>query len=553
MYSDDDVIIGNNSLSILDVIKVSRYEKRVSITDNKDVIRKIDESCNYIIAAVSQHLPIYGITTGFGGMANVVVPPELAEELQNNLLCYHKVGVGRYLPVEDVRAAMLLRANSHMHGISAIRLEFIRRLVLFLNNKITPCIHEFGSIGASGDLTPLSYIAGAISGERYGYMVDFNGEKIDATVALERLGLAKMKFLPKEGLAMMNGTSVMTGIAANCIYDAHRMLNLALTAHAFMIQALNGSNQSFHSFIHDYKPHLGQQWAAQTMVNLLNESKLILDELGGGQNFKKDKERPIQDRYSIRCLPQFMGPIVDGINQISQQVEVELNSATDNPLIDCKNHTTYHGGNFLGQYIGTGMDHLRYYLALLTKHLDAQISLLVTPQFSNGLPQSLVGNYDNPVNMGLKGLQITANSLMPLMCFYGNSIADLFPTHAEQFNQNINSQGFSSANLARSAIEIFQNYLSVCLIFGIQAVDLRTKEEFGHYDASDVLSPATREVYLIIKDIVSSKTTRDKPYIWNDNEQQLDMHISKISNDIKYGNKIITAVNKYICSGLLSK
>jgi phenylalanine ammonia-lyase len=243
-----------------------------------------------------------------------------------------------------------------------------------------------------------------------------------------------------------------------------------------------------------------------------------------------------------------MGPIVDGLRQIGRQITVEMNSATDNPLIDVEHQTDYHGGNFLGQYIGIGMDQLRYYLGLLAKHLDVQIALLVTPAFNNGLPASLVGNPDRKVNMGLKGLQISGNSIMPLLTFFGNSLVDRFPTHAEQFNQNINSQGFGSANLARQSIQTFQQYMAIALMFGVQSVDLRTHRCFGHYDARETLSPATLILYEAIREVVGQPPSRQRPYIWNDNEQPLDEHIARIALDIAAGGRIPQAVNELLAS-----
>ena len=369
---------------------------------------------------------------------------------------------------------------------------------------------------------------------------------MDAPTALSKLGLEPLQLLPKEGLAMMNGTSVMTGIAANCLYDTKVLLALTMGAHALAIQGLNGTNQSFHSFIHKLKPHSGQLWSANQMLDLLAGSHLIRNELDGSHDYRGS--HPIQDRYSLRCLPQYMGPIVDGIEQIAKQIEVEVNSATDNPLIDVENQASYHGGNFLGQYIGVGMDQLRYYIGLLAKHLDVQIAYLAAPEFNNGLPASLVGNPQRIVNMGLKGLQITGNSIMPLLTFYGNSITDRFPTHAEQYNQNINSQGFASANLARTSVEIFQQYMAITLMFGVQAVDLRTYAVANHYDARATLSPATRELYMAVRDVVGHPPFADRSYIWDDHEQSLDLHIAQITADIVSGGQIVAAVNQVLSS-----
>ena len=538
--SDAAVIVGDRQLTIEEVISVARYGVQVRLTENLEKLANIQASCDFIRDAVESGQPIYGVTTGFGGMANVVISPESATLLQNNLMCYHKVGAGKSLPLADVRAAMLLRANSHIAGASGIRLELIKRMLIFLNAGVTPHVPEFGSIGASGDLTPLAYISGALVGLNSSYIVDFDGEEMDAPTALQKLGLEPLQLLPKEGLAMMNGTSVMTGIAANCVQDTRILLALSVGIHALTIQGLEGTNQSFHEYIHKLKPHSGQVWTASQMLELLAGSQLIRDELDGSHDYRG--KNPIQDRYSLRCLAQYMGPIVDGIEDIAKQVEIEINSVTDNPLIDVENQASYHGGNFLGQYIGVGMDRLRYHIGMLAKHLDVQIAYLVAPEFNNGLSPSLVGNQQRTVNMGLKGLQITGNSIMPLLTFYGNSIADRFPTHAEQYNQNINSQGFASANLARTSVEIFQQYIALALMFGVQSVDLRTYAVAGHYDARATLSPATQDLYMAVRNVVGRPPSKERPYIWDDNEQGLDSHISKIAEDITSGGQIVTAI-----------
>jgi phenylalanine ammonia-lyase len=238
-----------------------------------------------------------------------------------------------------------------------------------------------------------------------------------------------------------------------------------------------------------------------------------------------------------------MGPIIDGLEQITKQVTVEINSATDNPLIDPENSRDFHGGNFLGQYIGVAMDHLRYYLGLMAKHLDAQIALLVAPEFNNGLPPSLIGNPDRKVNMGLKGLQISGNSIMPMLAFYGNSLVDRFPTHSEQFNQNINSQGLGSAILPRQSIAAFQQYIAVALMFGVQAVDLRSHLTAGHFDARRRLSPATLPLYEAVREIVGHSPSADRPYIRNDHEQSLSDHIQRIAADIAACGRIPAAID----------
>jgi phenylalanine ammonia-lyase len=475
-------------------------------------------------------------------MANIRISRESASDLQSNLVWMLKTGAGRRLGNPQVRAAMALRANSHLIGVSGIRLEIIQRLETFLNANVTPHVREFGSIGASGDLVPLGTITGALIGADRSFTVDFNGEQLDSITALERLDLPRLKLRPKEGLAMVNGTSVMTGMAALCVHDARLIIALAVASHALMMQALTATNQSFHPFIHDLKPHPGQVWAASKTLELLSGSRMIRDELDGRHEIRHDDL--IQDRYSLRCLPQYVGPLVDGVATIGRQIEVEMNSANDNPLIDGERQVSYHGGNFLGQYVGMGMDHLRHYLGLLAKHLDIQIALLVAPEFNRGLAPSLVGNTERAINAGLKGMQLTGNSIMPLIMFFGNSFVDRFPSHAEQFNQNVSSQGMESALLARQSIDTFHQYLAIVLIFAVQAVDLRSQKVVGHYDARACLSPATKPIYEAVKSVVGVAPSGSRPYIWNDDDQSLESHIEQIAFDISRGGIIPQAVQK---------
>ncbi|OPY78209.1 MAG: Tyrosine 2,3-aminomutase [Syntrophorhabdus sp. PtaU1.Bin153] len=548
------IVIRGNNLTINDVVKVARHKAKVMLTDEEGVIQRIKASHEYIVNATNACrpasgkipetcTPIYGVTTGFGGMARTFIPPEMAGELQENLIRFHQSGAGKRLPIPDVRAAMLIRANSHLIGLSGLRLEIIDRMITFLNEGATPHVREFGSIGASGDLTPLASITGALIGLDPSFSIDFNGEEVDSLTVLKSLGLPRINLLPKEGLAMINGTCVMTGIAAQCVYDARILLKLAMGAHALFIQGLRGTNQSFHPFIHAHKPHTGQVRAAAYILQLLEGSRLIRNELEGRLEYEIGSL--IQDRYSIRCLPQYMGPLVDGIDLVAAQVATEINSACDNPLIDPDKGIDYHGGNFLGQYVGVAMDHLRYYLGLMAKHLDVQIALLVTPEFSNGLPPCLIGNTDRKVNMGLKGLQICGNSIMPLLTFYGQSLVDRFPTHAEQYNQNVNSLGLGSANLARQSIDAFVQYMAIALMFGVQAVDLRTRLAAGHYDARSCLSVASLSLYEAVREVVGLPPSSKRPYVRNDCEQHLDEHIRLIAADIVADGRIPQAAAEY--------
>lgn len=542
----DSVLIQGEGLSLWDILRVARERLKVRLPDASG-LQKVASSCDFVRRAVERGEAIYGVTTLFGGMANLAVPKESAAALQNTLPLSHKTGTGPYLSNEDVRAAMLIRANALLRGASGIRLELIQRLARFLNENVTPRVHCHGSIGASGDLVPLAYIAGSICGLAASFRVDYDGEEVQAITALRRMNLPPIRLEPKEALALMNGTSVMTGVAATCTADAMQLLAMAVSAHAILAQALRASDESFQPFIHHHKPHLGQNWIAAEMLDLLNGSSLCRSEAGRSRD--RNPGELIQDRYSLRCLPQYLGPIVDGIMAIAGHVEVEANSATDNPLIDGEAGVAYHCGNFLGQYIGVGMDQMRYHLGMLTKHLDVQIATTVAPEFSNGLPASLVGNTRSFVNTGLKALQLTANSLMPRISFFGQSIADRFPTHAEQYNQNINSQGLGSAVLTRESLDTCHQYMAVALIFAAQAADLRTFERFHHYDAQETLSPATQPLYNAVKRIAGVEPCRDRPYVWDDADQALDEHIAALVRDIQTpGGEIARAVAPVLSS-----
>jgi phenylalanine ammonia-lyase len=537
------VILSGEGLNIDNLVVVARRNCAVRLTDDPTVWNRIDAAVEYLRLSVERRSPIYGVTTSFGAMSNVEVGDFNKTDVQHNLIHSLKTGAGKFLPREDVRAAMLLRVNCHLKGASGVRRELIDRLVAFLNNGVTPDVRQYGSIGASGDLVPLATICGAVIGLSEAFTVDFGGERLSSLAALQRLGLKPLQLDHKEGLAMVNGTSMMTGMAANALYDGHNLLALALGVHALFFQAMRASVETFHPFIHSMKPHPGQVWTAHRMNALLEGSSFVRD--GFPETSDRENGRLLQDRYSLRCLPQYMGPIVDGFEGIRKQIEIEMNSADDNPLIDAANQGSYHGGNFLGQYVGIAMDHFRYYLGLMVKHLDTQIALLVAPEFNNGLPASLVGNPARQINMGLKGLQIAANSIMPLIGHLGTPLVDRFPTHAEQFNQNVNSQGFGAARLARKSVEQCQQYMAIALLFAAQAVDLRAKEQLSSFDPRRGLSPATVPLYEAVKEVVGRQPSADRPLIWDDHEQAMDGYVEALAKDIAAEGKTVAAARDF--------
>ena len=522
------VVIDGSPLEIGQVCEIGKAKSHVVLSQDPAQLRRIEAATELVDRAVDEGWAIYGITTGFGGMSDVPVPCHLAAASQNNLLSFLATGAGQPIDRRHVRAAMALRANVLFRGYSGTRLEIIQRLVTFLNAEATPVVRELGSIGASGDLVPLSTIARAVTGHSDSVTVELGGRQLDGPAALAELGLEPLELLPKEGLAIVNGTSFSSAVAANCVAESRRLLALSICSQAMMLEALRVQSEPFADFVHQRKPHAGQVWIARAMKRLLAQNR-------ANQNgkAKSSGKQGVQDRYSLRCLPQYMGPIVDGIARVADTVATEMNAVSDNPLVDAEGEQFYQSGNFLGQYVGIAMDDLRRFIGLLAKHLDVQIASLVSPPFSGELPGSLRGNDEVPYNMGLKGLQITGNSIMPMLTYLGNPLVEHFPTHAEQFNQNINGLSWGAAQMAWRSVELFRHYLAVALVFSVQALDLRAKQSFGHYDGRVLLGEELERVYSAVCQATETQPGAQQPFVFNDSERWLEKDLAALAAEIE--------------------
>lgn len=527
--------LGGQDLTIGQVNAVARRLTDLSITDDPVVHARMKASEQVVRRAVENGCRVYGVTTGFGSMSEVPVPGELAAASQSNLLSFLASGAGKPIEAPHVRAAMLLRANMLLRGASGVRLAIVQRLVEFLNADAVPVVCELGSIGASGDLVPLASIGRAITGQGGSSRVMMGERCVDGGTALAELGLEPIELQPKEGLAIVNGTSFSSAIAANCVHTARQLLSISLASHAMMVRGLWGHEEPFLPFVQECKPHPGQVWSAAMMRRLLRGAT-------HDSSAETMQRTHLQDCYSLRCLPQYMGPIVEGMSRVATVVEREMNSVTDNPLIDGEQGTFYQSGNFLGQYVGVAMDDLRRFLGLLAKHLDVQIAQLVSPEFNHGLPASLHGNGERSLNMGLKGLQITGNSIMPMLTYYGNPLVEHYPTHAEQFNQNVNGLSWGAANLAARCVELFTHYCSVALIFAVQSVDLRAYRLHGHYDGRVLIGPSLLPLYAAVYEALDCRENDLAPLVSNDTGQSLECGLSSLSRNLCEEGSLVDAV-----------
>jgi histidine ammonia-lyase len=392
-------LLDGRSLTVGDVVHVARHPD-VQVVVDSGARRKLLESRRLVESAVATGRTMYGINTGFGKLANVPIAPELLDQLQANLIRSHAAGVGAPLAPEVVRALMLLRANVLLRPTSGVRPELVEALVAMLNSGTVPWVPEQGSVGASGDLAPLSHVALSLMGEgrvRVGEAVG----SAPASAALAGAGLRPYRFAPKEGLSFINGTQAQTALLALLVHDARVLWRTAVGAAAMSLEALRGTPAPLDPRIHAARPHRGQIESADLMRALLVESEIR-------ESHREDDPR-VQDAYSLRCAPQVLGAVSDAIRFAEETVTVELNASTDNPLV-FENGDVISGGNFHGQPVAQALDLLAMTLTTLQAIAERRVERLVNPDLSQGLPAFLTRNPG--LSSGFMMVQITAASLV---------------------------------------------------------------------------------------------------------------------------------------------
>ncbi|KXK47763.1 MAG: histidine ammonia-lyase, partial [Chlorobi bacterium OLB5] len=336
---------------------------------------------------------IYGVTTGFGEFKDVKIPQKDIEKLQHNLIISHSAGVGEPLPRNIVRMMLLLRINSLVKGYSGVRLELLEQLIKIFNLGITAYIPSQGSVGSSGDLAPLSHLAGIVIGEGYAY---FGNEILPARHVLAEHGLKPFKLSAKEGLALINGTQMMTAFAVETLYRAERLSKLADISGALSIEALKGTDTAFKDVLQKVRPHKGQINTAANLRKLLKQSEIRKSHIDCSK---------VQDAYSLRCMPQVHGAVKDTIEYVKGVIETEINSATDNPLIFADTNEHIEGGNFHGEPVALAMDFLKIAISELGNISERRTARLVDGSLS-GLPRFLTAK--GGLNSGLMIAQYTA-------------------------------------------------------------------------------------------------------------------------------------------------
>ena len=482
-----------------------------TVTVSRETQDKIHRSHALLESMVAENRIIYGVNTSMGGFVHWLVPTSKAQEMQENLISAVATNVGICLRDEIVRAGMLSRLNSLARGTSGISFDNFSKLLDMYNRGIIPCIPMKGSLGASGDLGPLACIALVGSGK---WKAKYKGQVMPGKVALKKANIQPMALGYKEGLSLINGTSVMSGYAAILIEQAKSLLDTYAVISALTFQALKARKEPFNPIVHSQKPHLGQLYVAKSIWTLVTDSKMVCSEheidkilkehISGAE---KSMDIAIEDSYSVRCTPQIMGPIWDSFASIKNTVENELNSSNDNPLIIPEVNDVFHNGHFHGQYMAMAMDHCSIGLTTLSNLSDRRIDRLLDANHSNGLPPFLCK--ENPgLRLGLMGSQFMATSLTAENRSLCHPVSTQTLTSTGDF-QDIVSMGLIAA---RRADEIYENTCQIVAceaLLAAQAIDIR---------GSHLISNKTKATYELIRDCV--------PYL--DEDVPLTEHLEKI-------------------------
>ena len=478
----ETVMITGQDLTLEDVVNVCRHDAKVALDEKAK--EKVLASRKVVDTIVEEERVVYGVTTGFGKFCDTVISKDESKKLQENLIVTHAVGAGDNFGRDVARGVLLLRVNNLAKGFSGVRMEVIQTMIDMLNKGVTPVIPQKGSLGASGDLVPLAHMVLPMLGMGE---AEYQGKVYAGKEAMDLAGIPTLVLTEKEGLALINGTQVMTSVGALTVYDALNLVKTADIAAALSFEAQNGVVDALDHRLHDVRPHKGQMDSARILLSLLEGSK----------NITRQGELRVQDAYSLRCVPQVHGASKDAINYVKQKVEIEMNSVTDNPIIFVDTIEGISGGNFHGQPMALSFDFLGIAIAELADISERRLERLVNPALS-GLAPFLVEN--GGVNSGFMIVQYTAASLVSENKVLAHPASvDSIPSSANQ--EDHVSMGTIAARKAYEIMKNARRVLATEIMCACQAIDLRGDKGLG---------AGTKEAYQAVREQVTM-LTEDRP------------------------------------------
>lgn len=490
------ILIDDREYTLEDLRQVAVQDEEVKLSEEGRWLGRMERSRELLVQALDRGEPVYGVSSGVGNSSSVEVERERQRAFARRLIRHHGVGVGERFADPEVRAIIFCRLVGLAKGCSAVRVELLQAMCDLLNADILPVIPRLGSVGASGDLTPMSYLAAVLMGEREAI---YRGEEVPAAQALERAGLKPLAVEPKETLAIMNCTAVMNGVGALTALRLGRVLGLAERSTALLAEVMQGRSQPFVPLAHKVKPHPGQVRAAAAIHKALDGSQVMDPRRKGGA---------LQDPYSIRCAPQVLGAARDALTWVEQVCQRELNSVDDNPIVDPESEAIIFAGNFYGGHMGLTMDLVKVAGATVADLFDRQFALLLDSRYNHGLPDTLV-TYRG---QGVKGTQITTSALTALTV-QRSAPDSVLSRPTEVGNQDKVSMGLNAAVNAAESVHLLQRVLATLLIGLSNAAQVRGEEG---------LSPAARVLLARVREC-SEPLTEDR---------RLDRDVEVLADDL---------------------
>ena len=476
----------SDKISFEDIIKIVVEEEGISIAP--DTNNKVEKSF-YFLKSFAGKKVIYGINTGFGPMAQYRVDDDQLKELQFNIIRSHSCGAGAPLKDVFVRASMLARLTTFLKGMSGVNKELTDLLTVFLNKGIYPIVPEHGGVGASGDLVQMAHIGLSLIGEGD---VMYKGVRRESFSVMQENGIKPLDIYIREGLAIANGTSVMSGIGVVNIYYSQKLIKWATLASVIMNEISSSYDDFVSKPLNDSRPHPGQLFVAQSMRNYFKSSKRLkkrVEELYDVENNQKIFEHKVQGYYSLRCVPQVLGPVYDAVKCAKEVVVTEFNSVCDNPVVDAATENIYHGGNFHGDYVSFEMDKLKIAITKLTMLMERQLNYLFHDKI-NGILPPFVNLGKLGLNYGLQAAQFTATSTTAESQTLSNPMyVHSIPNNND--NQDIVSMGTNSALIAAKVIENGYQVMAIHYMALCQAID--------YLEISNEICKESKETYTSIR------------------------------------------------------